>query len=415
MNQQSSAGGGEVWVLAGTFLSLTSAGGNVLTVPSLVQLRGGFAGTEESASQRPEPVQPTVIQGPVTGTGGTLLTINGSSDVLVERLQLTRGNPPFAITASQGVTLRDVTVTDQGSATISTSGIRIERTSMTYDSGSTLYIQNSSAALVDSHIPGPGMIRVSSSQMMWQRSTTGSIVRVDEHSDALLIDSVFSGLSNFDAESNLVLQGHAALVGSQVTYGGQGFPAVSGGSLLVFNSNFINLTANNAHGQQPIVSAIAAPTLEVSLSTFYNDKCSDGNPTPCRAAVTAGDVNNSLFVPEAPVLSSGQPPIPVTLYTVQGGVLPPSNCAAFAMGAFQLVNPGEVLATTHPCPDGGDATLLETSRQHLFAFATPFLAPPFSADLSHYSSPTWWQSETTVIGQTNDTGAPDPGAHFSPM
>lgn len=422
LDAQASRGGGEVWVLGGDFPALTGTGG--LDIPSKVTLRGGFAGTETTPEQRSSNIPFTTLASVINDTSGTtqFFRVFGQRDVLVERFLVRGTGIAFDIETSTGVRFVDIDSLPRYayyalSLAIVNSSVRFEGIELTSDD-TPGDIFGSDVAFVDSALLGlPTGFHLTNSRVAFDGVDSGQPVYVDETSTFFALDSHFS--QHQERGSAIEANGPTAVVGSEFTTGGPG-STIGGyvGSLLVFNSTFLDAESSPAGGSYPGAAVIESGG-EVSLSTFYNYWCG-ASPFSCSWAINAVP-NNSLFLPRFPELTSGQPLTPAEYYEV-GGDAVPSNCATWDIGSFDgsgnVINPGGPTVPnpdyTAYCIDGGDAALLEQSRQHLLQFADPFKTFPFELDLTRYGSPLWWRSETTRVDGTKDTGAPDPGRH-SPL
>jgi hypothetical protein len=398
------AGGGEVWVLRGPIPADPA-----FDVPSGVRLRGGFIGTENAPEERvlTEYANYTELSA-AADSQPALVTVRGQHDVLLDRLRFGYGNLGFLVEGSTQVTLDDLDVSyGYHTAHILDSSARVQRMrSVTgYEQ---ILITDSNVVCADTQASAT----VVNSRLLVERCPNCGPFSIDETSEAFFVDTRFTTMFTSGGTS-LQVDGRAAVVGSRFLANTGGKAPLSGtGSALVFNSSFLETTAWTLRGLWPSAAAIEAAG-EVSASTFYQTLCFQDD-AKCRMAAPNAEINNSLFVRAVPDFSEGQP-----FQTAEArlGVPPASNCATYRTDLFDLVDE-QLQMVNDLCVDRGNADALELSRQHLMEYAAPFVAPPFDADLSRYSSSEWWRNET-VLSQDNrwvtstcqDLGAPDPGAH----
>jgi hypothetical protein len=276
-------------------------------------------------------------------------------------------------------------------------------------------IETSNAMFVDTQIDvrsDAGRVAFDQSRVLLDRVGFGVGRRVDvgqslsmafTSSEALILDSTFrSGVSrgqilDVDAASSVVL------AGSQLVDSSSGETQIrSAGSLFIWNSSFVN----SISGRLPQAGVlVASGQLEIAASTFYGNRCAGGGESCPHDLLLDGCqaiIHNSLFVGAQP--------------SIVGSPQLIGNCFTPNLGAFEVApSPsGQVLASDHPCLDAGNASRLATSHQRLMSLAAPFVAFPFSVDLSRYESAEWWQNETVLVSRATDGRAPDPGRHFDP-
>jgi hypothetical protein len=423
--QLAHGGGGEVWVLGGSFPSLTTTAGDLLTVRAGVSLLGGFAGTEMTAAARDPLAPPTQLSGPGNGTAAALVTIVEGDGARVDSVELVNGEPAFRILDSQSATLRNVTATSSGHYTenideVRNSTVRFENDTITVPfNADALLLLGSDVTIDGSTLMMPLPIDSGSSddgRLPWMVVEGSSLFVHDSHvalrtriagdAQALAIDSSFDG--SLGIGSALDIEGKAASIGCSFAFGTGHAPVTVSGKAFIFESSFDGSIATSAHGRNPDAWAISGNgSIDVALSTFINGHC-DQNMPRC-PVIHAANINDSLFVLPAPYPAST--PIPADSLITADGTLATSNCATYQSASFTDVGNGE-LSGTHPCPNVGDASKLEVSRAAVLSFAAPFAVWPFNADLSRYQGSLFWQSETVVVNQCGDNAPPDPGRHF---
>lgn len=398
LTTQSTRGGGEVWVRAGDFVVSDVPQDSFVSVPTNVRLRGGFIGTELSPEQRPSGSVTSLI-GSSPGATNPLLRIEGATDVVVERIHLSGGEPPFRISNSQRVLLRELSVTpneeswSNDTLTVSAgSAVRFEHCDLVSPQNSWgLHITDSDVAFVDSRFDSEGMSSLSpklyaeSGRVLIESSVLLRGVWIGEHAVGLIVDSQL--LNTWAAGAALYVVGAAAVAGTDF---GPGYGSASlsvPGTALVFDSSFVDIRVTSVHGSFPTTWAIeGAGAVSVSLSTFMAGRCDYAGAPNC-PPIQAATIDNSVF-------DKGQP-------------LTASNC--ISGGSYYA---GRGIGGGYSCTDAGDASLLDQSRRRLLDFAIPFQAEPFRADLSRYADENFWARETARADACGDTGAPDPGRHF---
>lgn len=425
LDQQSEAGGGEVWVLGGYSSGLGDASGTFLVVPSDVTLRGGFIGIEATADARDPNYAPTeFFRYETDGPDVPLIALTDVSNVLIESIQIIdRANGAISLAAqnSHGVELRNLTVRTSyryaSALEFTQSEVRIEQSNIDLV-GQYIRATSTDLAIVDTTITGGasvGGVDLQDSRVLLQEVvseapfwTTGSKV--------LLNRSIATGA--VERGGLIGSSGELTLVGSALLDEATGSTPLTADSVFVFDSTFANLNAGTGGGSASRAAAIEAVSGEVALTTFYESVCNEWayNLAGCRSPVLfsdSGSVHNSVVVAVEPPPTNPYPRDPYDWFfgnTVQQF----ANCATFDIDAFTRSEspPDQVLATNHPCIDAGDAEALEASRQRLFERVTEFLSPPFDADLSRYEDPDFWRHSTVRTDTSEDTGAPDPGRHW---
>lgn len=429
IDQQAALGGGEVWVRGGEFAALRSSSGMLLDVRSKVVLRGGFAGSERSASERAADSPPTVLAD-VRSNGSdetvgdaafNLLSIRSQSDVTIERVRLEGSGYLLGVRDSLRVTLSDVSLARYRGSVLDRSEVRFERARFEPDLAP-LHAREAKLAFVDSAFVSqhdgipykPGSLVAVASTVSFERVRSDGPASFDADSHALLLNSTFRASWN---RGSYVDAYDALVVGSRFINDGlwsiTSQAPLLGQSLFVFNSSFVRLSVNL---RESIVSnaAIEAGDVEVAASSFFDNRCTRTTHPPCSVDVVArenGLVHNSLFVHDTATQYPGDP----QATGVGPGIMQAGNCTSYDRAAFDAEpdGSGSVLARVHPCPDAGDAALLEAARLRLLARAAIYRLWPHMADLSRYEAPTWWRGESAVVGRCSDEGAPDPGSHFA--
>ncbi|MET0339683.1 MAG: hypothetical protein ABW252_01710 [Polyangiales bacterium] len=423
VDTQTALGGGEVWVRGGDRDVLDGIPNHRLVVPSKVRLRGGFRGNETRIEQR-DPAYARTRVGTRSSEPAAmpldpqnnLVRIEGREDVLIERFHLEDHGYPLRIANSRRITLRSLSMRGYHRSQILDATVRIENARLEGAGYGYLEAYDSQLAIVDARFvngaeySGLDAVR---SRVSLERVTTDGPVLLTKGSRGLFIDSTFRGSAE---RAGYVDASDALVIGSQfVNDGVDSFPAaapLAGESLLVFNSSFVRLSNGPVGGAYPRAAAIDAPTLEVAASTFFLNHCEPGFQA-CNYDIStsgASPVHNSLFVHPA-MPSPGAPPD----QSVFGTTASRANCVSNAPDGFDAEpnGSGRVLARKATCPNRGDAALLERARQRLIERAKPFLAAPFSVDLSRYERADWWRGESAVLGQCGDADAPEPGRHFA--
>ena len=441
IDQLAGRGGGEVWILGGEFERLTSAAEEFITLRSRVHVRGGFAGTETSPEQRDAGTPRTVLR-TIGDTESDVIRRNlvqarDADDAKLERLALLLGAPALRVENCQRLLIEDVVMSTYSyfayavAVEATNSEVRFDHLQLELlNSAPYVVATNSDLSFVDltcsNEIPLLTFTEVSSSRVLVQRATMDGCSIALTGSQALVIDSKFSG--EFPPGGGPSIGYLTASTGDgtltpMVTVVDSSFSGavpvgtpVSAPSLFVWNSVFWELFGGPVRGSAPDAGSIKAPELEVALSTFYRNICSapeyEGSGNACAEDVETGPegvVHNSLFVLAQPEPGSWWNMTPRVAVT--GTELLVGNCTTDASDGFQFID-GEPIAVNHPCHDAGDVAHLEGARQRLFTRTAPFRAPPFFADLSRYASPNWWREESAVLGQCVDRAAPDPGRHL---
>jgi hypothetical protein len=424
LDQQSAAGGGEVWVLGGYFGALSEPSGTFLVIPSNVTLRGGFIGIETTAEAR-DPNYPSTMFSRFEpgGPNVPMFVFSDVSNVLLENIEIEdeSGGVSLAIRNSHDVVVRNLTVLTSyryaSALEVAESELRIEQSNIDLV-GQYLRATSSDLAIVDTTITGGasvGGVQLQDSRVLLQEVVSEAPFWITG-SKVLLNRSIATGAA--ERGGLIGYSGELTLVGSALLDETTGATPLTADSVFVFDSTFANLTAGASGGTASHAAAIEAVSGEVALTTFYEAVCSEwaNGLGGCRSPVLFSDngsVHNSVVVALEPPPSNPYPRDPYDWFfgnTVQQF----ANCATFDIDAFTRSEspPDQVLATNHPCIDAGDAEALEASRQRLFERVTEFLSPPFDADLSRYEDPDFWRHSTVRTDTSEDTGAPDPGRHW---
>lgn len=404
----------EIWVRGGDFASLS--GGEPVTLASEVILRGGFAGTERTAADR-LPITPrTRLSG---------IVIEGSSDVVVERVVIDHSPLAFDAEAKMGiavseadpVTLRDVAVRD-ARFEIRQSHVRFEQVDIDPGYNQVVYVRDSnfawSGGAFGTETLYAGAIMSDSRVMLEELDVRGFVSMDGELSDALVLGCNFyeSGRTSGGGTATLTMPRGVIVDSTFVKSIGSGDAPISGGSLFVWNSSFLNLAGWRLRGSEPDASAISGDDVEIVLSSFYRNACDGSCILDVRGVKR---LTASLFVQEDPRLSRGQPATSASVYSVDLTEGLAGNCFTYAASAFTS-DPSHahpLLALHHPCPDAADATALERARKRLVELVEPYRVPFFDADVARYGAPDWWRRRSVRAGRCTDDGAPDPGAHHT--
>lgn len=424
VDQQSAAGGGEVWVIGGVSNRLIRPNETLLDVPSNVTVRGGFIGVEETPEERDPEFPPTWFERYDTGGPDLpLIAVSNASNVLLERIAIRDASfsaTGLEITNSQAVVVRDITFAAYYAipGTVVQSEVRIEDSDITLGQRS-LTATESELTVVDSTLLAEsfGSLFTYDSRVLLQDVISDAPLGFSGATSRALLNRTFA-TQNSERGGLISSEGELTLVASALLDTGTGDTPLSGTSVLVFDSTFAELYAGTAGGNVSDAGAISADSGEVALSTFYNAVCAESsfNRGECYYPVVlrdSGPIHNTVFVSLEPPPTNPYERDPYDWYfprTAQQF----ANCATFDIEAFERSSeiPDQVLAINHPCIDAGDAEELEASRQRLFQRVAEFLSPPFNADLSRYEDPDFWRHSTVRTDTTEDTGEPDPGRHW---
>jgi hypothetical protein len=420
VDQQSAAGGGEVWIIGGVSNRLIRPNETLLDVPSNVTVRGGFIGTEETPEDRDPDFPPTWFERYDTGGPDLpLIAISDASNVLLERIAVRDAAfsaTSLAISNSQAVVVRDITfVSDYATlATIDQSQVRIEDSDIALGRAS-LEATDSELTVVDSTLLATsyGSLLTYDSRVLLQDVVSDAPLGFSGATSRALLNRTLV-TQNFERGGLIFSEGELTLVASALLDTITGDTPLTGTSVLVFDSTFAELDAGFAGGNVSDAGAISADAGEVALSTFYNAVCATDRECSYPVVLRdSGPIHNTVFVSLEPPPTNPYERDPYDWYfprTAQQF----ANCATFDIDSFERSPeiPDQVLAIAHPCVDVGDAEELEASRQRLFQRVAEFLAPPFNADLSRYEDPDFWRHSTVRTDTSEDTGAPDPGRHW---
>ncbi len=423
IDQQSALGGGAVWVLGGEFTPPVQDNQLLLTFRSNVSLLGGFVGTETAPEQRNPSAPLTTLRDQREDSLQYSFGSVGQSNVLVDAIHLIPATRLLNVEGGSQLLFRNVALDGPLSyphdGSISSAKVRFEQSSLV----SAWTIVDSDVAFVESELIWTYFPELSarSSRVLLDRVKSGPALKVQNDSDLLVKDTTLrwtferGGLIEaynepYDHPAPL---SRITVMDTALVETGGGRTPINGGSVLVWNSTFANLSSGSMGGSSPHAAAIPSDALEVALSTFFNNQCPFNADGSCWFDITTSStslVHNSLFALAA-LEPMGLPNNPDLPNPIAGSPRVAGNCVTPERDRF-LVEEAQVLALQHPCLDGGDPAELEASRQRLLTRVALFLNPPFDVDVSRYQDPDWWKHETVLAPQCTDEAAPDPGRHY---
>jgi len=420
VDQQWSAGGGEVWVQRGTFTAANST--PMLRMRAGVQIRGGFEGTEGSLAERPALVGGGYA-GPALTASSPITVLNGAdvatsvvvagSNATLDRFVVTHGsNPSGNYTGGGGISAVDVT----GAQFID---VLLEVNASAQDGGA-VYSKHSSLHFVrgtlrgNSAPNGAGIYALNGGSL--DLDGTQFIDNTGAHGAAIYLTPTYS-----PAAPSVELTAHGALFAGNETNAGDS--SASNGNLYLIEAtasfdsvelvdNFCSLCTTGVYasdstvtftnslaalnrGFGAAVTAGGSTNLTVLHSTFaFND--GNGCPQHCDVLGNGGTpFVNSISAMLSKMGSSGL-----------SGVQTTGSCSLFISGGLGSV--ATPFASTSIDRDGNGVVdyLLEQPG------ANPCL------DVGSASEDTArgydWSSMTTSGSNCLDAVQPDAGRHYAP-